>query len=389
MEREDLPNMSEKTSSSFRLETVRQSWTWFFSPVIMLVSLERYLTRSLNSRMSAGGIKEGLTSPHIYKSQIHLASLRICNAYAGKNPGFVEEYPQIKSLAWAPGSGNVGFEALGKIFSGEVNPSGKTNDTFVYDIDKVPYYNNAEKTDYENLKDMTMEGMNSGVATTYSPSFINYVEGIYVGYKFYETAAEEEFIEYDEVVQYSFGYGLSYTMFEQTIGELSVSGGIMGFDVTVTNTGDKAGKYVVEVYYNPPYTNGGIEKASANLVDFAKMGILEPGKPETIHFEFDEEEMASYDDVAAVNLFEDALGDVTYLSRKDGFANYEEATAAPTNLDMPEEYAREYHLNANYNPSAYIDDSDEMPVTGKNNGLKLVNLRGKDYDDPMWDDLLD
>ena len=119
------------------------------------------------------------------------------------------------------------------------------------------------------------------------------------------------------------------------------------------------------------------------------MGILEPGKPETIHFEFDEEEMASYDDVAAVNLFEDALGDVTYLSRKDGFANYEEATAAPTNLDMPEEYAREYHLNANYNPSAYIDDSDEMPVTGKNNGLKLVDLRGKDYDDPMWDDLLD
>ncbi len=361
----------------------------------------------------------------------------VYNAAYAFELGFVEEHPQIKSVIWAPGPGNVGFNALGKIMCGEVNPSGKTNDTFVYDIDKAPYYNNATKTNYANMMDMTVDGMNSGVATTYSPSFINYVEGIYVGYKYYETAAAENFINYDEVVQYPFGYGLSYTTFTQEMSELSVTDGVISFDVTVKNTGDTAGKDVVEVYYNPPYINGGIEKASANLLDFAKTGLLEPGAEETIHFQFDQEEMVSYDEVteaayvleagdyilsinsdshhildqetyqvaetivydeanprksddtAATNLFQDAHGDVTYLSRKDGFANYEEAVAAPADLNMAEEYIAGYHLNANYDPTAYLNDEDEMPVTGKDNGLKLVDLRGKDYDDPLWEDLLD
>lgn len=361
----------------------------------------------------------------------------VYNAAYAFELGFVEEHPQIKSVLWAPGPGNVGFNALGRILCGEVNPSGKTNDTFVYEIDKAPYYNNATKTDYANMKDMTVAGMNAGVATDYSPSFINYVEGIYVGYKYYETAAAENFIDYDEVVQYPFGYGLSYTTFAQEMSGLSVTDGVISFDVTVTNTGNVAGKDVVEVYYNPPYTNGGIEKASANLLDFAKTSLLEPGAEETIHFQFDQEEMASYDelteaayvleagdyilsinsdshhildsetyqvaetivydeanprksdDTAATNLFQDAHGDVTYLSRKDGFANYDEAVAAPADLNMAEEYIAGYHLNANYDPTAYLNDADEMPVTGKDNGLKLADLRGKDYDDPMWEDLLD
>ena len=114
-----------------------------------------------------------------------------------------------------------------------------------------------------------------------------------MGYKYYETAAAENFINYDEVVQYPFGYGLSYTTFTQEMSELSVTDGVISFDVTVKNTGDTAGKDVVEVYYNPPYTNGGIEKASANLLDFAKTGLLEPGAEETIHFQFDQEEMVS------------------------------------------------------------------------------------------------
>lgn len=361
----------------------------------------------------------------------------VYNAAYAFELGFVEEHAQIKSVIWAPGPGNVGFNALGKILCGEVNPSGKTNDTFVYDIDSAPYYNNATKTDYANMKDMTVEGMNAGVATNYSPSFINYVEGIYVGYKYYETAAAESFINYDEVVQYPFGYGLSYTTFAQEMSGLSVTDGVISFDVTVTNTGNVAGKDVVEVYYNPPYTNGGIEKASANLLDFAKTSLLDPGAKETIHFQFDQEEMASYDEVteaayvleagdyilsinsdshhildqetyqvaetvvydeanprksddtAATNLFQDAHGNVTYLSRKDSFANYDEATAAPADLNMAEEYIAGYHLNANYDPTAYLNDADEMPVTGKDNGLELADLRGKDYDDPLWEDLLD
>ena len=94
------------------------------------------------------------------------------------------------------------------------------------------------------------------------------MEGIYVGYKFYETADDEGAIDYDATVQYPFGYGLSYTTFAQEMSDLTVNDGEITFDVTVTNTGDVAGKDVVEVYYNPPYTNGGIEKATANLIDF-------------------------------------------------------------------------------------------------------------------------
>ena len=105
--------------------------------------------------------------------------------------GFAEEYEQIKGVIWAAGPGNVGFTALGEILNGTVNPSGKTNDTFVYDMKNTAYWNNAEKRDYANMLHMTVEGMNAGVPTNYAPSFINYVEGIYVGYKFYETAYTE------------------------------------------------------------------------------------------------------------------------------------------------------------------------------------------------------
>ena len=351
--------------------------------------------------------------------------------------GFAEELPSIQAIVWAPGPGNVGFTALGEILAGTVNPSGRTNDTFVYDIDSAPYYNNAEKRNYENMMDMTVEGMNAGVPTNYSPAFINYVENIYVGYKFYETASAEGIIDYEKTVQYPFGYGLSYTNFSQKMGEIKEADGVISFDVTVTNEGSVAGKDVVEVYYNPPYTNGGIEKASANLVRYAKTGMLEPGASETVTITFDAEEMASYDekgagcyvlekgdyiisvnsdshtildsktytvgstvtfdesnprksdDIAAVNVLQDAQGNATYLSRADKFANYDEATAAPTDLNMPEEYIDGYHLNANYDPNAYIDPNAEMPTTGASGNLKLADLRGKEYDDPMWDQLLD
>ena len=351
--------------------------------------------------------------------------------------GFVEEYEQIKGLVWAPGPGNAGFEALGEILAGTVNPSGKTNDTFVYDMKTAPYWNNAEKTDYANMTHMTVDGMNAGVPTQYAPSFINYVENIYVGYKFYETAAEEGIIDYGEIVQYPFGYGLSYTGFTQTMSDLKVDGTTVSFDVEVKNTGDAAGKDVVEVYFNPPYTNGGIEKASANLIRYEKTGMLEPGASETVKISFDLEEMASFDeagegcyvleegdytisiksdshseldsrtctveaevvydesnprtsdDKAAMSVLQDARGNAVYLSRADHFANLEEAAAAPADLDMAEEYIEGYHLNSNYDPKAYIRAEDKMPTTGAKNGLRLIDMRGKSYDDPDWEKLLD
>ena len=360
--------------------------------------------------------------------------------YNGANQfelGFADEYPQIKSVVWCPGTGNVGFNALGKVFSGEVNPSGKTPDTFIYDMTTAPWWNNAEKTEYTNLADMAVEGMNAGTAQVYAPAFTNYVEGIYVGYKYYETAAQEGAIDYDKTVQYPFGYGLSYTEFEQKMGELEEKDGQISVDVEVTNTGDVAGKDVVEVYYKPPYTNGGIEKSSANLIEFAKTDLLQPGKSQIVTVTFSIEDMASYDennakayvlekgdyvisinsdshtvldqktytadkdvvykgenkrtsdDTAATNVFEDAKGDVTYLSRADHFANYEEATAAPASAELGEPYVSEYHLNSNFDKTTYLNDEDVMPTTGADNGLTLADMRDADYDDPRWEKLLD
>ena len=360
--------------------------------------------------------------------------------YNGANQfelGFADEYPQIKSVVWCPGTGNVGFNALGKVFSGEVNPSGKTPDTFVYDMTTAPWWNNAEKTEYTNLADMAVEGMNAGTAQVYAPAFTNYVEGIYVGYKYYETAAQEGAIDYDKTVQYPFGYGLSYTEFEQKMGELEEKDGQISVDVEVTNTGDEAGKDVVEVYYNPPYTNGGIEKSSTNLIEFEKTNLLQPGESQTVTVTFSIEDMASYDennakayvlekgdyvisinsdshtvldqktytadddvvykeenkrvsdDTAATNVFEDAKGDVTYLSRADHFANYEEATKAPASAELGEPYVSEYHLNKNFDKTTYLNDKDKMPTTGADNGLTLADMRDADYDDPRWEKLLD
>ena len=360
--------------------------------------------------------------------------------YNGANQfelGFADEYPQIKSVVWCPGTGNVGFNALGKVFSGEVNPSGKTPDTFIYDMTTAPWWNNAEKIEYTNLADMAVEGMNAGTAQVYAPAFTNYVEGIYVGYKYYETAAQEGAIDYDKTVQYPFGYGLSYTEFEQKMGELKEKDGQISVDVEVTNTGDVAGKDVVEVYYKPPYTNGGIEKSSANLIEFEKTNLLQPGESQTVTVTFSIEDMASYDennakayvlekgdyvisinsdshtvldqktytadkdvvykgenkrasdDTAATNVFEDAKGDVTYLSRADHFANYEEATVAPASAELGEPYVSEYHLNSNFDKTTYLNDEDVMPTTGADNGLTLADMRDADYDDPRWEKLLD
>ena len=358
--------------------------------------------------------------------------------YNGANPmelGFVEDYPQIRSVLWCPGTGQTGFNALGSILTGAVNPSGRTVDTFVYDLTLSPsMWNSCEYFAYENMDEFYYE---YEPGDGWTPFFVNYVESIYVGYKFYETAAEEGLFDYYDVVQYPFGHGLSYTTFTQEMGAVSEKDGTITFDVTVTNTGSMAGKDVVEVYYNPPYTNGGIEKASANLIAFDKTDLLEAGQSQTLTLSFRAEDMASYDadgagcyvleagdyaisirgnshevlgeqvytvggtvtygegnsrstdHTAALNQFESAAGNVTYLSRADGFANIEAALAYPEDYQMPAEYKAAFLNNSNYDPAAFNDPNDTAPTLGAKNGRKLADLRSKEYDDPMWDELLD
>lgn len=129
----------------------------------------------------------------------------------------VDKYEQIGAVIFAPGAGATGFEALGEIINGSVNPSGKTVDTFVKDLTETPYYNNMGLNAYTNVEDLKEQIAANDPAYEGSMGFVNYAEGIYVGYKFYETAAEEGLIKYEDMVQYPFGYGLSYTIFDKQI----------------------------------------------------------------------------------------------------------------------------------------------------------------------------
>lgn len=367
---------------------------------------------------------------------------KVTLVYNGANTfqfDFLNDYPQIQSVVWCPPAGQTGFSALGEVLAGETNPSGKTSDTFLKDLTKSVSYNNFGKFEYTNMADKAAKYKGfTGDDVTAIPGFVNYSEGIYVGYKFYETASDEGLINYDDTVAFPFGYGLSYTSFDQKLDSVKYKGGKVTVTATVTNTGDKAGKDVVEVYYNPPYTDGGIEKASKNLAGFEKTKELQPGESQKVTVKFDDDDMASYDykgakayvlekgdyDISiqsdshhvidhkaitvkdtvtydsdsnthngdktvATNQFDDVAGDVTYLSRADHFANYKEATAAPTNFEMSDKAKETFYNNSNYDPKKFDKDSDKMPTTGAKNGLKLSDMYGKDYDDADWDKLLD
>jgi len=367
---------------------------------------------------------------------------KVTLVYNGANTfqfDFLNDYPQIQSVVWCPPAGQTGFSALGEVLAGETNPSGKTSDTFLKDLTKSVSYNNFGKFEYTNMADKAAKYKGfTGDDVTAIPGFVNYSEGIYVGYKFYETASDEGLINYDDTVAFPFGYGLSYTSFDQKLDSVKYKGGKVTVTATVTNTGDKAGKDVVEVYYNPPYTDGGIEKASKNLAGFEKTKELQPGESQKVTVKFDDDDMASYDykgakayvlekgdyDISiqsdshhvidhkaitvkdtvtydsdsnthngdktvATNQFDDVAGDVTYLSRADHFANYKEATAAPTNFKMSDKAKETFYNNSNYDPKKFDKDSDKMPTTGAKNGLKLSDMYGKDYDDADWDKLLD
>lgn len=352
---------------------------------------------------------------------------------------FLKDYPQIKGVLLCPGTGQSGFEGFGKVVSGEVNPSGRTVDTYVSNLKNAPWWNNFGDFKYTNTEELNSDSSFFDPAGT-TPSFVNYVEGIYVGYKFYETAADEGLINYDDEVVYPFGYGLSYTSFTKEMSGITNDGTSLNFTVTVTNTGSVAGKDVVEIYSDPPYTNGGIEKSSANLLDFAKTNELAPGESQTIEFSIPVEDLASYDyqtngcyvleagdyvisanddshnvadsqtytvasdivynesnkrgsdAVAATNEFDFAEGEITYLSRADGFANYAEATAAPATYEMTDEQKAAFDNAHTYTEAGYQNDDDANAAditTGAKNGLKLVDLRGVDYNDAKWDQLLD
>ncbi len=317
---------------------------------------------------------------------------------------WLEDYDSIKAamIMWLPGE--VGTDSVGKVLSGEVNPSGKLVDTVSYDIEDHPASENFGNYMYKNI---------IGIPKY----FVNYCEGIYVGYRYFETFAPEK-------VQYPFGYGLSYTEFDWDVKDYKVSDDEITVKVKVKNTGDVAGKDVVQVYFSAPYYEGGIEKSAIELAGYGKTKLLEPGKSETLEISFDIADMASYDsekeeawvldkgeykirvarDIRTFektftckikervvyktddnsgngikNLFEQAEGDLTYLSRTDKEGTY---PAPPTNYKAPDEVK-----NSDKRPDPVTEG--EKPKTGVKHPDGVIMLKDVAKDETLWDAFLD
>lgn len=208
-----------------------------------------------------------------------------------KDSAYAAFADKIDAAVWIGFTGSNGITALGEILNGDVNPSGRLVDTWAADFTKNPSFVNFGTGCLPDTTDKYDGGM------YYS---VDYEEGIYVGYRYYETRGETDGEDwYNANVVYPFGYGLSYTTFDWTVGDASASeielGTTITVPVTVKNTGSAAGKDVVQLYASAPYTLGGIEKAHKVLVGFAKTKLLQPGESETVTVSFDPYSAASYD----------------------------------------------------------------------------------------------
>lgn len=390
---------------------------------------------------------------------------------------------RVDSIVWVGCPAQEGFKALGEVLTGEVNPSGYLPDIYYADFKADPTFVNFSDPDYYNEGNaqsgpQTNKYGNVEISAenyTRYAAFVQYEEGIYVGYRYYETAAalnETGFTvegeggkTYDDAVAYPFGYGLSYTTFEQNIVNAEYKDGIYVFDVEVQNVGGMAGKSVVQLYVETPYTEYdaecGIQKAKVVLAGFDKTEVLEPGETETVRIMINEEDIASYDskvnkayvldagdytfylgtvegqsrgshswafaDVkdsgeangaekvgavvfrnavedtivfdsknrrssdkqAAKNALDDNMvgmsGQMTLLDR----ANWENTQPEPpTDEDRTASEELLAYLQP-YDVLADNDESDEMPATGENHDIQLINMRGVDYDDPKWDEYVE
>ena len=228
--------------------------------------------------------------------------------------GWLSDYSKIDACIWAGGLGVTGINALADILVGETNPSGHLVDTYAYDSKSSPAMQNLGNYTYENSDAVPTDICDTSRSTHY----ITYAEGIYVGYRYYETRYEDVVLgqgsassdvglygssgstwNYAEEVQYPFGYGLSYTTFEHSDFTLDYDDGEFTVTVKVTNTGSVAGKDVVEVYFQSPYTDydkaNGVEKASIELCGYAKTSLLAANASETVTVTISEEELRAYD----------------------------------------------------------------------------------------------
>ncbi len=375
----------------------------------------------------------------------------------------------VDATLWIGGVGQTGLNAVAEILSGKVNPSGSLPDTYCYDNYSSPVM--------QNFTPIVYDGDTSAIPG-HADTYMLYQEGIYVGYKYYETRYEDYVMgkgnageyAYADDVAFPFGYGLSYTEFEYSDMSLEYDAEKTTYTikVTVTNKGEVAGKETVQIYVSSPYTqydiDNKVEKASVSLVGFDKTDILEPGASEELTIEVDGDYVASYDAYGAgtyildagdyyftaatdahnaannvlaakgyttdstegrmdaagnaslvatwnnpeldkttyatsdagteiknqfnssdPNMNEDVGQKVTYLTRNDW-----EGTMP--SLEKTVKIKLNDYLVKALQDQQYATDADakaEMPTLGADNGLKLYDMIGLEYDDPKWDELLD
>lgn len=400
----------------------------------------------------------------------------VTNSNAALELDWVKDYSNVKAVLSC-----TTIESIPYILTGQVNPSGRTVDTFAADASKSPAAQNFG--DYQYVDE-------NGELTKYN--YVTYEEGIYVGYKYYETRYEDVILnqgnagdyDYEKEVVYPFGYGLSYTTFEWSDMQTTWSGDECTVTVDVENTGNMAGKDVVEIYAQSPYTEydkaNGVEKASVQLVAYGKTKELAPGEKETVSCTFSKEQLKAYDEnnaktyifdagdyyitaaknahdainniitvkaesaaeasaingntelvaiytpentdtdlttyatdsysgVEITNQLQDCKADVVYLSRSDWEGTFPTHDGEPgTQIstwgnEINGEDGASYTYVKEASPEliteldSFSSGTDIDPATladtqivyGADNGLKLIDLRGRDFDDPLWDDLLD
>ena len=406
----------------------------------------------------------------------------LVNTCGAMELGWVEDFEHIHTVLYTGLTGSYGLNSVADILAGSVNPSGHLVDTYAFDAFSSPAAQNYGSYYYLD---------ESGNLTDHT--YLSYEEGIYVGYKYYETRYEDAVLgqgnagdyDYAATVQYPFGFGLSLTTFDWSGYQVKWDGDTCTVSVTVKNTGDMAGKEVVQVYLQSPYTDydkaNKVEKSAVELVGYAKTGLLQPGDSETVTVTFDREQLKAYDytnaktyildagnyyitaasnahkavnnilaakgktvadgmtedgdadfvDVYTVsafdadtfssdpasgtvvtNQFDDANGDVPYLTRNDwmgtfpthdGVAGTEISTwgneingtnadGTPASFMYVKTASAELLAKLNSRDSGNPVDSaslSDTPVYSVKNGLSLIQMRGLAFDDPLWEDLLD
>lgn len=324
------------------------------------------------------------------------------------NLNFLETIEGIDACLVAGTSGINASNAIPAILYGEVNPSGRLADTYAYDFATAASYANAGAegegmyTDADGLypADGVTTNPNVGDYPLYEGlSYVDYVEGIYVGYKWYETADAEGFWDevdnqygkgYDGVVQFPFGYGLSYTTFSQEIIDAAPANlklekdNEISITVRVTNTGKEAGKEVVQLYYTAPYVPGGIEKSVRELCGFAKTDILEPGEYEDVTITFSVEDMASYDcyDANANGFkgYELEAGTYKILLMKNAHEKVSEDTVVCYTVEENVQYETDLDTGALvYNKFTGEDALDGVSLDGSDSGANIVYLTRADF----------